>query len=375
MGTLILSGVIDAAEGQERVESNAQSALWPPVTRTARPWTRWWWHGNAVDKPNLTRLLEIYRQAGIGGVEVTSIYGVKGQDAREIPYLSPEFVAMLKHTCAEAARLDMGVDLPPGSGWRIGGPTVPTDLASANVVLETHTVTGGRRLRLALPPARYQAVMAYGADHPPIPLLDNVDATGALDWDAPPGDWTLYTVSQRFSGSKVKRPGPGGGGNAIDPFSLQSLEAALQPFDALFALLPPKAIRAQFHDSYEYEGNWTANLFPEFQARCGYALQDHLPALLGKGDHEEGERVRNDYRHVMGELLLDRVITPWVEQAHRRGQLARSPTSRRPRCSERTARRSWRCSPPLPRMSRADRWRVPRPEPGSPSILPRRWRN
>ncbi|MCW3094870.1 MAG: glycoside hydrolase family 2 sugar binding protein [Chthonomonadaceae bacterium] len=321
-GTLMLSGVIDTGEGQGR--NGSQSALWPTVTSTMRPWTRWWWHGNAVDKPNLTRLLEIYRQAGIGGVEVTSIYGIKGQDAREIPYLSPGFVAMLAHTCAEAHRLDMGVDLPPGSGWRIGGPSVPIDLASANVVIETHALAGGERLHLASAAAHPQAVIAYGPDQATLPLTDKIDADGRLDWVAPLGDWTVYILSQKFSGSKVKRPGPGGSGNSIDPFSQRSLEAGLKPFGGLFAQLPPGAIRAQFHDSYEYEGNWTPDLLSEFRSRCGYDLQDHLPALLGKGDADEGERVRNDYRHVMGELLLDRVITPWVEQAHRHGQLARN---------------------------------------------------
>src|SRR5262249_34130335 len=28
---------------------------WPTDTSGARPWTRWWWLGSAVDKPNLTR--------------------------------------------------------------------------------------------------------------------------------------------------------------------------------------------------------------------------------------------------------------------------------------------------------------------------------
>ena len=325
MGLLMLSGVTGRGAGQGRSAEGelAPSALWPAVTRTARPWTRWWWHGNAVDKANLTRLLATYHQAGLGGVEITSIYGVKGQEARDIPYLSRAFVEMLKHTCAEAARLDMGVDLPPGSGWRIGGPNVPTELASANVVIETHPVGGGEALHLAFITARPQAIMAYGPSPSPIPLADRIDASGHLDWIAPPGDWTVYTLAQKFSGSRVKRPGPGGAGNAIDPFSQHSLEAGLHPFDAVFAQLSPTAIRAQFHDSYEYEGNWTSNLLSEFRTRCGYDLQDHLPALLGKGDADEGERVRNDYRHVMGTLHLEKVVTPWVEQAHRHGQLAR----------------------------------------------------
>src|SRR5579871_4848414 len=84
-------------------EPAAPSALaWPAVTRTMRPWTRWWWPGSAVDRPNLTHLLETYHAAGLGGVEITPIYGVQGQEAREISYLSPAWLEMLHHTLSEA---------------------------------------------------------------------------------------------------------------------------------------------------------------------------------------------------------------------------------------------------------------------------------
>ncbi|MBS1606386.1 MAG: hypothetical protein JST42_27255, partial [Bacteroidetes bacterium] len=42
---------------------------WPAVTQTARPWTRWWWMGSAVDRAGLTWNLEQYKAAGLGGME------------------------------------------------------------------------------------------------------------------------------------------------------------------------------------------------------------------------------------------------------------------------------------------------------------------
>ena len=33
---------------------------WPPVTNQTRPWTRWWWHGSAVNKRDLTAEMEKY---------------------------------------------------------------------------------------------------------------------------------------------------------------------------------------------------------------------------------------------------------------------------------------------------------------------------
>ena len=109
------------------ISCSAQEILWPESTRESKPWTRWWWMGNAVDRENLTRELKEMKDAGIGGVEITPIYGVKGEEKKFIEYLSPEFSEMLKFTIAEAAKNGMGVDLPPGSGWRCGGPFVPEE--------------------------------------------------------------------------------------------------------------------------------------------------------------------------------------------------------------------------------------------------------
>ncbi len=70
----------------------------------ARPGTRWWWLGSAVDEKNLTYNLEEYARTGMGAVEITPIYGVQGNDANEIQFLSPRWMEMLKHTQTEGKR-------------------------------------------------------------------------------------------------------------------------------------------------------------------------------------------------------------------------------------------------------------------------------
>jgi hypothetical protein len=303
----------------------AEPATWPAPTTTSRPWTRWWWLGDAVDKEGITQQLEAFHRAGIGGVEVTCIYGVKGQDAREIPYLSPQWVEMIKHTCTEAHRLGMQVDLPPGSGWCMGGAGFPIELASANLVISTKSIDGGQSAEWQFGKATPQAAVAYGDNAARLHLGHKIDANGDLTWTAPAtGKWTVYIVSQKFSGQKVKRPAPGGEGPSFNAFSGAALDAALKPFDNLFDQLGPGAIRSQFHDSFEYQGNWTFDLFPEFQKRLGYDLAEHLPALNGQATADENARVKADYRRVMADLLLERVIQRWVEKAHAHGQLARN---------------------------------------------------
>ncbi|MFZ1714288.1 MAG: hypothetical protein WAT88_03265, partial [Saprospiraceae bacterium] len=71
---------------------------WPPIDHTTRPWTRWWWQGSAVNEKDLTRCMELYQQAGLGGVEITPIYGVAGFENQFIDYLSPRWMEVFAHT-------------------------------------------------------------------------------------------------------------------------------------------------------------------------------------------------------------------------------------------------------------------------------------
>ncbi len=68
----------------------SQRARLAAVTRETKPWTRWWWQGSAVEPDSLTAQLEALKAAGIGGVEITPIYGVRGAEDRFIPYLSDD---------------------------------------------------------------------------------------------------------------------------------------------------------------------------------------------------------------------------------------------------------------------------------------------
>src|SRR4051812_35222844 len=97
---------------------------WPAVTHTMRPWCYWWWMGSAVNKADLTRELETFHDAGLGGVHIIPIYGAKGYEKEFIPYLSPEWMEMLRHVGNETKRLGMGFDMTTGTGWCFGGPNV-----------------------------------------------------------------------------------------------------------------------------------------------------------------------------------------------------------------------------------------------------------
>src|SRR5580693_8427074 len=134
--------------------SNADPFPWPTPTRENHPWTRWWWMGNAVDKTNLTHQLEMFKEAGIGGVEICPIYGAYGFEDRFLQYLSPAWMDMLAHTTSEAKRLGLGVDLTTGTGWPFGGERVTPELASGSANMQRFDVAGGASLTDAFPKGR-----------------------------------------------------------------------------------------------------------------------------------------------------------------------------------------------------------------------------
>ncbi len=300
------------------------AASWPEIGSATKPWTRWWWLGSAVDEENITQLLEAYCEAGIGGVEITPIYGAQGEELRDIPFLSDKWIAMLRHTVREAQRLGMGVDMPTGTGWPFGGSQVTDELAEDKLVVEALRV---RTKRLSLPTdgSKPQAITAYSESGETLLLTDFLRGDGKLDW-TPPDDqsWTVFVASQKFAGRMVKRAAPGGEGKCINPFSKKSLDQYLTRFDTALADLPPGAIRCQFHDSFEYLADWSPDLFCEFARRRGYDLRLHLDVLAKNcPDTDRSVRVLTDYRETISDLLLENFTQSWTNWAHAKGSMSR----------------------------------------------------
>jgi hypothetical protein len=244
-------------------DSSAPAPLaWPAVTRDAKPWTRWWWMGSAVDKENITRELTEFAAAGLGGVEITPIYGAKGYEDRFIDFLSPKYIEMLTYTTAEAKRLGLAVDMATGTGWPFGGALTP--VADAELKID---IKDGR-------------------------------------------------FSPRLTGFKVKRAAPGAEGLVLDPYSAQAMGHYLANFTKALASLPPGAIHGHFHDSFEYTANWTPALPQKFKAMHGYDLADHMAELSGTCDPDTIGRIKSDYRETLAELHLDymRAWGDWVRQ-------------------------------------------------------------
>lgn len=327
----------------------AQDIAWPEVGIDAKPASRWWWMGSAVNEEDLTRNLEQYAAAGMGTMEITPIYGVQGNDANDIPFLSSEWMRMLGHTEREASRLGMQIDMNTGTGWPFGGPEVDIEDAACKLFVAEYRLKGGERLARKvevpdarqLPYARLERLMAFSDAGRCVDLTAKVKE-GMLDWKAPEGSWRLIAAFCGKTLQKVKRAAPGGEGYVMNHFSARAVSNYLGRFERAFAgQLPDVAVSSAgnafngmpvayphnfFNDSYEvYKADWTEGLFDEFLARRGYKLEEHLPEFLADGERtDESRRIVSDYRETLGELLQENFTRQWTDWAHRHGSKTRN---------------------------------------------------
>lgn len=349
---------------------SAQQLSWPEITKENKPWTRWWWPGSIVTPSDITSAMEKYQKAGLGGLEITPIYGVKGQEEKFITYLSPKWMEMLVHTLKEAERLGLGIDMANASGWPFGGPWVGPADACKNINYKTYRLKAGETLSekiefiqqplarpvglrpdirkmkypvskndslqiWALDQLRYEMplplhlLMAFSPSGEAVNLTDLVNEENKLEWTPTDGEWTLYALFEGWHGKMVERAGPGGEGDVIDHFSGKAITDYLSHFDKAFESYKLDYLRGFFNDSYEVDdasgqADWTDDLFYEFYVRRGYDLRYHLPALFQKDEPEKNKRVLSDYRQTISDMLLEKFTATWTSWAHRQGKSTRN---------------------------------------------------
>ena len=115
---------------------------------------RWWWFGPAVTKTQIEREMKLMKEGGIGGFEVQPVYPVALDDPatgiRNIPFLSDEYIDILRFTSRKAGELGLRMDLTVGSGWPYGGPQVPVSQSAGKLRIQRIPLAPGTR-RVPIP--------------------------------------------------------------------------------------------------------------------------------------------------------------------------------------------------------------------------------
>jgi len=369
----------------------------PP--QDAQAWTRWWWPGGAVDAEAACEQLNALHLSGFGGVEIQPFRAGLNQAQDEQTQFrinsfgSETYYATLSSVLTCADDVDMAVYLNHLSGWPAGGPEVLLEDGLYAFASAETEVRGGRLVtkRLPTPKPGFNAyIMAlgeriFGADlanfvaedaqlisvvaaHPvdgsrasnpldvtdtisldpaSVIVLDDMVTDGELRWDAPAGDWLVIAVYLMPSGEAPTLVAQDRTGFVIDHLRSEYVRAHYEFAYGDQTGLPAHygaAFRGFFNDSLEFKLDRlaTQGILEEFEARRGYDLRPHLPAIFVDATDnyfirdvgliyanptyhlsDDDGRIRRDYQETLSDLLIERFVETSADWAKARGLLSR----------------------------------------------------
>lgn len=324
-----LSYVVMLALASFCAQAQPSPTDWYEITTVNKPFVRWWWHGSAVDPEGLTYNLEEFARQGLGGVEITPIYGVQGNDTNDIDYLSEKWMDMLKHVTNESRRLGLQPEMNNGTGWPFGGPEVTEAESAQRLIIRSWNVASGKKIEGIIEPedvkqqkvAKVEKIMAVDGNTR-LDITSKLAKDGTLNWKAPKkGDWKVYALFAGRTFQKVKRAAPGGEGYVVNHYDSVAVKKYLDRFDRAFAGREDIFPKVLFNDSYEvYGSDWTEGMFEEFAKDHGYRLEQYLPEFSDtKNQTELRGRIVRDYRQTLARVLRENFTDVWTRWAHSHG--------------------------------------------------------
>ncbi|MEQ1820996.1 MAG: glycosyl hydrolase [Fimbriimonadaceae bacterium] len=343
----------------------------PPAS--AKPHTWWHWMDGNVTKEGITADLKAMKEVGIGGAQMFTV-------SQEIPkgpvdYMSPLWREMTVHAVKEAQRFGIELCLHNCAGWSSsGGPWVKPEYAMQVLAWSETAVKGPSVYSGVLPlpkaPQVYAnvpyykdvAVYAFQNSKPAkgpnflgetgvnrqdglvvdpktsaaesvgrrdlILLTGKMDATGNLNWDVPPGDWTILRLGHVPTGKNNHPAPPEGDGLEVDKLSREALDEFWKGTMATVIKdvgpLAGKVLNNALVDSYEVGSqNWTPKMLAEFKKRRGYDALLYLPAIAGYtvDNRQTTERFLWDWRRTIADLYHDNYYKYFGELCHKAGLL------------------------------------------------------
>ena len=335
-----------------------------------RPFVRWWWNGDKVNADELRRELHLLKDAGIGGVEINPVGFPGGADdlgIPSIPWLSKEWIDMLKVAFDQASKLDMTCDLIVGSGWPFGGEFLQGDERGQVMVVGVEKLSGPQEYTTSVFSLLKEADPAIskpysgrvphllslqlvpeplGSLDQVIDLSDKINEKGAFTIQIPEGKYALYALVRIDSFGAVISGAPGAQGPTLNHLDSTAVKKYLNHMsDAIQAQLGPLAqyIRSLFTDSMELEGaNWSSDFAAEFKKRRGYDIMPYLQYTMfktgGMGNvldynyavemtpefKEMIDRMRYDVELTKAEMFRDRFTIPYTNWCRQLGVKSRA---------------------------------------------------
>ncbi|HUX97128.1 MAG TPA: glycosyl hydrolase [Bacteroidales bacterium] len=162
-----------------------------------------------------------------------------------------------------------------------------------------------------------------------VQIVGRLHKDGILEWEVPPGKWTIMRFARRNNGA-VTRPAPEPGlGFEADKFDTASFDSHYDTYvGKLIRKVKPAKDKSgggwtMIHiDSWEMGAqNWSPHFRSEFKKRRGYDPLPFLPVYTGRivGSREISERFLWDLRQTANELIIGNHAGRFKELGRREG--------------------------------------------------------
>lgn len=159
-----------------------------------------------------------------------------------------------------------------------------------------------------------------------VDITGKMDGQGNLNWEAPPGRWTVLRIGHVNTGMKNGPAPPEGTGFEVNKLSKAAAE--IQFANYIGRLSGPDGpvgnglLQGMLMDSWECKTQtWTEGMEQEFARVARYELRHWLPAVLGYviADPETTARFLIDWRATIGDLFSNNFYGHMATLAHERG--------------------------------------------------------
>ena len=317
----------------------------PPAE--SRPFVRWWWNGNKVNKEEIARELDVLKEAGFGGVEINPIQFPATCDkvgAESLTWMSDAWIDNFVYACQKTQENGMIADAVVGSGWPFGGEFLNHSETIQRVLSDVIEFKNTDKIDLSVDMLKKR--MPKEVHHWQIPetiknellfvtlipldmttidntidLLEKIDPDGNILFQlAEKGDFLLsYGFIQKDYRSVVEGT-RGASGSVMDHYkkdvTLSYLSRLLKVSEKTGIPLK-ELLRALFCDSIELSGaNWTDGFAQRFYEAYGYELEPWFPWVFDATSEKNGQhlladdmqqsikRVRYDYNALLVETFL-----------------------------------------------------------------------
>lgn len=341
-------------------DTGSDNSLYPIFKNPAqiyRPFVRWWWNGDKLERNELARELRLLKDAGIGGVEINPVkFPARTNDLGKpsIQWLSDEWIELLQFTFDEARSLGITCDLIVGSGWPFGAEWLEGEERSQVIVVGAKKLEGPLDYEISTfdlfktadpaissPfPGRTVEMLSVQLAPAVINKLEDVKdlsyqiPNGRIRFKIAEGKFVLYALVKIHDFAQVIQGAPGATGPVLNHYNQAAVEKYLNKMsDQIQQKIGPLSsdIRSLFTDSLELEGaNWCADMQEQFQKRRGYDLMPWLPFILYKiegmgntwtydyaAEHgpefkEMINRMRFDFEWTKAELIKERFVDTYI---------------------------------------------------------------